>query len=237
MERHRRLARSRPAGDDEHPGQVGADGLILFGLDRRNDVAHPAGAVAFERGEQRAFTGDLQTGVGDRLLVEDLVVEAGDLTTLLREQMAAAHDPHRGDGGRPVERFGDRGPPVDHEWRVLSVLDRQAPDVPAGDVLHVEPSEHERRVTDVEVGETSLRHVPGDVALEAGLVRAAGPNVRIRGAHPFRGLAHRLQTGVGSVDVGLFGLELRIVRPRIVLGALRHHAPSMARSAFADGPA
>ena len=69
------LAGAGPARDDEHAGDVGADRLVLLGLDRRDDVAHAAGAVALERGEQRAFARDLEPGLARRPLVEHLVVE------------------------------------------------------------------------------------------------------------------------------------------------------------------
>ena len=101
------LAGAGAARDDEHAGDVGADGLVLFGLDRRDDVAHAAGAVALERGEQRTFARDLEPGLARRPLVEHLVVERGDLPALLGDEVATAQHAHRGDGGRPVERFGD----------------------------------------------------------------------------------------------------------------------------------
>ena len=131
VERDRGLAGTRAARDDEDAGDLGPDRLVLLGLDRRDDVAHAAGAVAFERGEQRAFARDLEAGIGDGPLVEDLVVEAGDLAALLGDEVAAAHDRHRRDRGGTVEGFGDRRPPVDDERRVRLVLDREAADVPA----------------------------------------------------------------------------------------------------------
>ena len=135
-----------PPADDEHAGDVGADRFVLFGLDRGDDVAHAAGAVAFERGEQRALAGDRQPFVVDRVLVEHLVVEADQLAALAGDEVTAAHDVHRLDRGRPVEGLGDRCPPVDDERRVLVVLDGEAPDVPARPPsLQVEAAEHERR--------------------------------------------------------------------------------------------
>ena len=58
MERDRGLAGAGPARDDQRPGELGADRLVLLGLDRGDDVAHPARAVAFERGQQGALAGD-----------------------------------------------------------------------------------------------------------------------------------------------------------------------------------
>ena len=121
-------------------------------------------------------------------LVEHLVVEADELAALAGDEVAPAHDAHRLDRGRPVERLGDRRPPVDDERGVLRVFDREPPDVPVVDPesLHVEAAEHERRVADVEVGEAALGDVPGDVALEPGLVGAAGSHVGVRARAPAR---------------------------------------------------
>ena len=62
MQRDGRLAGAGPARNHEDAGQVGADGLVLLGLDGRDDVAHAAGAVAFERGEQGALACHFQAG-------------------------------------------------------------------------------------------------------------------------------------------------------------------------------
>ena len=77
-------------------------------------------------------------------------------------------------------------------------------------LVHVEAPEHERRVADVEVGEPPLRHVPGDVPFEAGLVRAAGADVRIGGSHALRRRTHGLEPRVCTVDITLLGSELGI---------------------------
>ena len=47
------LAAPRPPLHDEDPGQRGSDDLVLLGLDRGDDVAHPPGAPRRERGHQR----------------------------------------------------------------------------------------------------------------------------------------------------------------------------------------
>ena len=95
----------------------------------------------------------------------------------------------------------------------LVVLDREAADVPARTPsLQVEAAEDQGRLADVEVGEAALGDVPGDVALEAGLVGAAGAHVGVRGPDPFGRGPHGLEPGVGRVDIGLFGGELGIGR-------------------------
>ena len=232
VQRHGGLAGAGAAGDDEHTWEVGADRLVLLGLDGGDDVAHATGAVPFERGEQRALARDFEAGGRDRLLVEDLVVEAGDLPALLGDQVAAADDPHRRDGRGPVERLRNRRPPVDDQRRVLVVLDREPPDVPGGTVVEVETAEHERGVADVEVGQAALGDVPGDVALQAGLVGPARAHVGIGGPHSLGGGPHGLEPGVRSIHVDLLGIELRIW-----LGTVRQHALVGSGRGFADGPA
>ena len=210
VQRDRGLARARSSADHEDAGKVGPDRLVLLGLDRRDDVAHAPGAVAFERAEERAFAAHLETGRLGRVAVEHLVVERGDLASVAGDEVAAAHDAHRRDRRRPVERLGDRRPPVDHQRRVVGVLHREPPDVIRVAVLEIEPAEAERRLADVEVGEAALGDVVGDVALEPGLVRAARPDVGVRLPHPPGRPAHRLEPRVGRVEVGLFALDFRV---------------------------
>ena len=92
----------------------------------------------------------------------------------------------------------------------LLVLDREAPDVPAHTPLEVEAAEHQGRLADVEVGQAALGDVPGDVALEPGLVGAAGAHVGVGGPDPFGRGSHGLEPRVRRRDIGLFGGQLRV---------------------------
>ena len=195
VQRDRGLARTRAAPDHEHAVDVGADRLVLLGLDGGDDVAHAAGAVLLERGEQRAFAGDPESFVFHRDLVEDLVVEAGDLAALAGDEVAAPHHRHRLDGSGAVEGLGDRRAPVDDERRVVLVLDREAPHVPPDSAFEIEATEHQRRLADFEIGQPALGHVPRDVPLEPGLVGAAGAHVGVGGTDPFGGRRASLRGG------------------------------------------
>ena len=53
VEADRGLARARSALDDEATVERRADDRVLFGLDRRDDVAHLAGTRPAQLGEQR----------------------------------------------------------------------------------------------------------------------------------------------------------------------------------------
>ena len=210
VEGDRGLAGAGTSADHQDAGQLGADRLVLLGLDRRDDVAHAPGAVALERTEQGAFACDLQSGRLGRVAVEHLVVERGDLASVPGDEVAPPHDSHWRDGRRPVEGFGDRSPPVDDQRRVVGVLHREAPDVIGVAGLEVEPPEAQGRFADVEVGEATLRDVVGDVALESGLVRATGADVGVRLPHSPRRFPHRLEPGVGRVEIGLFALDFGV---------------------------
>ena len=84
---------------------------------------------------------------------------------------------------------------------MVLVLDREAPDVPPDAAFEVEPAEDQRRLADVEVGQPALGHVPGDVALEPGLVGAAGAHVGVGGPDPLGGRAHGFEAGVRRRDI------------------------------------
>ena len=139
-----RLAGARAALDDEHAGLRRADDLVLLGLDRGDDVAERAGAAALERGEQRRVAAQLRAApsasvvVDEPVVVADAEVAAAEQLVLDAEQraaldgeVAAADEAHRLAPGGPVERLGDRRPPVDDDRLGLLVGDGQAPDVEA----------------------------------------------------------------------------------------------------------
>ncbi len=210
VERDGGLAGARAARDDQGAGQLGPDGLVLLGLDRGHDVAHPAGALPLERREQRALTHDGEARVVGGLGVEHLVVETDDLPTALGQDVAAAQHTHPGDRGRPVERLGDGGAPVDHQRGVLGVVDAQPAHVEAQSVIEIQSSEAERGLTDVERGEPALGGLDGDVAFEPGLVRPTTTHVGVglgdrgrRGPHGFQPLVHRVEVGLLGDDLGV----------------------------------
>ena len=217
MQRDRGLAGAGTAGDDQHAGQVGADRLVLLGLDRGDDVAHAAGAVAFERGEQRALAHDRGSPTASAASWSNTSSSRPTQLAALRgEEVPAAHDAHRLDRGRPVERLGDRRAPVDDERGLVVVGDRDAADVVpvavgggAGVVgLQVEAAEHQRGVADLEVGQAALGVGDGDVALEPGLVGPAPAHLGVALGDPPGGRPHLVEPVVGPVDVALLGREL-----------------------------
>ena len=65
-------------------------------------------------------------------LAEQLVFQAEQRATL-DDEVPPAQQAHRTATGRPVERLGHRGPPVDHYGLPVLVGDREATDVEALD--------------------------------------------------------------------------------------------------------
>ena len=195
VQRDRGLAGAGPARDDEHAREVGAHRGVLLGLDRGDDVGHAAGPGALERRQQRALAEHGEPGRLDRVGVEHLVVEADDLAPVLREQVAAAQDAHRLERGRPVERLGDRGAPVDDQRGAVLVVDREPADVELRVVDPVDAAEAERRVADVQRGEAPVGGLDRDVPFEPGLVGAALAHVAVGRRDPLGRLAHRVQDG------------------------------------------
>ena len=107
------LAGTRPALDDEDPGQVGADHPVLLGLDRGDDVGHPPGARAGHRRDERGLAGQRAfVFIGQFVQIEYFVVDAGDLTEP-RVDMAAADKANRVARGGGVESPCGGGAPVD----------------------------------------------------------------------------------------------------------------------------
>ena len=117
-----RLAGARTALHDERAAQLGADDRVLLALDRRDDVAHPAGAARGQPGQQRTLAGQPAqpcVGVpGQQVEVEHLVLDARDGAPA-RDHVPATHDAVGVRGGGPVERLRGRRAPVGEQLGLL----------------------------------------------------------------------------------------------------------------------
>ncbi len=170
---HGGLAGARTALHHQHAVRVGADDLVLLGLDGGDDVAHPPGAVGVERGQQGGLAGQPAPRVAGpvpvhRARVEHLVVDAGDGAPAGPDVPAAAH-PVRGGGGGHVERGGGRGAPVHQQWPVLvgRVEQADATDVAALSVRQVEAPETQSVLGRVELRDPVGVQCHGRVPLNA----------------------------------------------------------------------
>ncbi len=174
MQRHGGLAGARAAGDDQRAVVGRAHRLVLLALDGRDDVAHLAGALAADRGQERAVPDDdhaLERVLGRG--VEQLVVDADDGRAPGADR-PAAYDALRVGGRGAVEGSGGGGAPVDDD-RVLGVGAQPHPaDVVHGPVAVVEPPEHQPLAGLVQVGPPVGRGLRADVALVHRLGGLAG---------------------------------------------------------------
>ncbi|MFH9350645.1 hypothetical protein [Kitasatospora sp. NPDC017646] len=202
------LARPGPALDDQRAGQGGADHPVLLGLDGGDGGAHPAGALAGERGEQGGLADQASAaGLVQPGEVERLVVQAGD-GAALGVQVATAHHGARVGGGRGVERTGGGGAPVEQQRFVRLVGQAGAADVADGAVAFVEAAEAEAAFRRVEPGGVPGGLAGADLALQPGLVGAAGGRAVVGAVAGAVGeLPGGVQVGVEPVEVGLFGAQ------------------------------
>ncbi len=243
MQRHRRLAGSRTALDHEDAGQGRADDLVLLALDGADDVAHVACPGLAQGGEERtgatedqpvgeqAFTAVARrpTRVGRRhgmpVGVHEVLVLQPEHGPATHRQMPAPRQPLGIETGRPVERLGDRGAPVDHQRLVVRARNGEAADVErlaerraAGAVRRlgarfgeaVDTAEVEGLVADVELFQPGQAGADHDVALGARLERAAAAEVEHALQHLARLAPHELQPVVGAVEEFLLVLQIRM---------------------------
>ena len=214
VQRDRGLAGAGAALHDEHAAGVGADDLVLLGLDGLDDVAHPAGPRGGHRGEQRGLADEPLLLGADRVPVEDLVVE-GDHAAAAQGDVAAPPYPLGGGGGGDVEGAGGRGAPVEQQRLVVPVGgagvvgDADAPDVAAAAVAHVEAPEAQAVLGGVELGHP--RGVPGEhrLAFHAGLL-GLPVLAEHRGEPPFGLVPQLVDAPVEPLHVPLLARDLGV---------------------------
>ena len=198
----RGLARARTALHDQARLDRRADDRVLFGLDRRDDVAHLPGAGPAELGEQRIghpARARERVGIGE-VLLEDV----GELAAREHEP-APPLEPERVGERRPVERRRDAGPPVDDHRSAVAVFDVAPADVPALARFLVDPAEAQDRDVVVERREPALQ-LPAH-RLGIGLVRGEDVFVGDLGRRP---PAHGLEARLGELQARAFERDVRV---------------------------
>ena len=153
-------------------------------------------------------------------LAEQLVLDPEQLLALDGE-VAAAGEAHRLAAGGPVERLGDRRPPVDHDRFAVSSATARRPmwklSSASGDSAYrsMRPNTSDE-FAEIEVGEPLDQRLVERVALETGLERAAEVGLG-HVAHAPRSFTTGVQTVVRVIDVRLLFGEIRVLlghRPR-----------------------
>ncbi len=205
VEADRGLPRPWASLHDEADVETRAHDDVLLGLDRRDDVAHLAGAGPFELGEERVGDAPRHAAQHAVRVVEDLVEDVEQVMPLDAEP-AAALQPERILHGRAVEGDRHRRAPVDDDGISLRSLDMASTHVERVETLFIDAAEAQREATDVELreplAEVHRLRVRVDVA-------ATGVVERLLEDHAGAAL-HRGEVVVGRDDVGLFGLEIRV---------------------------
>ena len=202
-----RLAGSGPTLDGVHARKLRPDDLVLFGLDRSDDVAEATGAGGLQRQDQGALAPQpVPVVVTEPIQVtEQLVLHAQQAPTPAHE-VPASLEAHRNRTGGPVEGLGDRCAPVHQHRLLVHAPDPDPPDViapAAGIDLLVDATEHQRCVTHVQLVEPVRHRLLDGLPLETGLVRAAPAHLHHRRELERAG-PRRFQAGIRLVDVGLF---------------------------------
>ena len=100
-------------------------------------------------------------GIAEQLVLE---IEQG---AAARREVPTTREAHGLRAGGPVERLGDRGPPVDHDRLLVAVGDAHSADVERLGVVvgvGVEATEDQRVVAQIElvqpIGDVALDHLP-----------------------------------------------------------------------------
>jgi hypothetical protein len=127
----RRLAGAGPALHVRHRRGGCPDDEVLLGLDGGDDVPHGVAAGLAQRGHQRTVADHRQFTPGKggfQLRAHQVVLDPEDLAALGADD-PTAYDPAGIDRRGAVERRGRRGPPVDHQRRVVRVQDADTADV------------------------------------------------------------------------------------------------------------
>ena len=102
----------RSALDDQDAAEIRTDDAVLFGLDGRDDIRHAPGALGRQCGKKRALALQLGGSFVEQLRVEDLVLDANELSAL-RDQVSPGTGSHGRSGSRLVERACLRHAPVE----------------------------------------------------------------------------------------------------------------------------
>ena len=153
----------------------------MFALDRRHDVAEPAGASGFERSNQRSMALDLallslDVEVGEITEefifdIEEGLATGGEVSTSFKAKRVGA--------GRPVEGFRGRSPPIHNHWILAPVPHSNTADIERVVVFAtvIDTSKNQRRIANVELLQ-AIDDVLGErFSFKAGLIGATSTHL------------------------------------------------------------
>jgi hypothetical protein len=154
---------------------------------------------------------------GSVFVGEVLVFNPEDLASL-DVQVPATSETERITSGRSIERFGNRRSPVNDQRLAFWPRHGKATDVETvglsgnGIFGHINATEAQRLVANIELFQAGERTPHHDVALGPALERSASTEVHHRVTESFGFFPHCLQTRVGVVEEGLFFFNSMPVR-------------------------
>ncbi len=206
MEGDDRFAGAGPALHQQDAGHRSANDLVLLALDRGDDVAEPASARRFDRGDECTLAPHLAFADSQREITEQFIVDS--------EQRSAAGgevppplDTHGLAPSSPVERLGNRRAPVDDDRILLAVPDAETTDVEGfARFLQVNSAKHEGSVTEVQLCQSLDRHLNDRLAFVSVLFSAASLRL-IPAGDPRCALAGVFHARVRQVEIRLLCIE------------------------------
>ncbi len=133
VQTNRCLPGSRTTLHDQRLLHGCTDHDVLLGLDRGDDLAHRASSRGTDLGQHRVWNATRRSG---RIRVVELLVQIRCQLAIAHHEPTTVAQPEWVECGRPIERRGDRGSPVDDDRIVLDVLDVSTADVPDITVGH-----------------------------------------------------------------------------------------------------
>ena len=213
VQANRGLAGSRSTLDAQRLARGRAHDVVLLGLDRGHDVAHRAGPGPLYLVQQNPADSGLREQPWLFVAAEGLILVGGELAAGEPEP-AAQLKAHRLGRAGPVERPGNRRPPVDHHGMAVRIMDvppahvEPAPGDPlARSAVHrgavrrgiVEPAEEQRRVRQV----AERLRPAAQIRLEVFL----GDRVTAQRPQREHVFTHEPEEVAGAAQVSLFGAE------------------------------
>ena len=222
MQRDHGLARSRPTLHNKDSRKRGANDFVLLALNRCDDVTEATRASRFESREQGTLTANNLASFNftdghsqaRQRCPEEFIFDTQQPTAASCE-MTTTRQPHRLPAGCSVERFGDWRAPVDNDRILRRIADRNASDVEAlhkvirGFGFSIDTTETQRRIAQLELGQTVVNGFVDHLALKARLLGATSTNLD-HGRQARCGLPRLFETRIGVIDVGLFGVEIGV---------------------------
>jgi hypothetical protein len=204
VQRDGRLSCAGAALHDNNATEGRANDLVLLGLNRGDDVGHPASPGTAECFEQCGFADEYDI-VAVRLprQVKDLVVDADHAATP-RQQVSTANQTKWLTGGGPVERLGYGRAPINDERLTVFVVDGDPPDVKGLAVDPVNAAETQAQRPEFEFREPARAGALAHVALDR-MRRLLHADRQLRGREASGQHLQVLEAGVGPVEVGLLG--------------------------------